>query len=74
MLTNDHKEVNFTILTSVYIGYPSKLIIYMVCYLLVLDINVLLYDSKHVSYAKTWNLLILTKRWGTNNKPTSAHV
>ncbi len=61
MLTNDHKEANFTILMSAYIGYPSKPIIDMICYSLILDINVLLCDSKHVNYVKTWNLLIPTK-------------
>jgi hypothetical protein len=61
MFTNDHKEANFTIIMSAYIGYLSKPIINIVCYLLVLDINVLLCDSKHVNYAKTWNILILTK-------------
>jgi len=64
MFTNDHNEVNFIILMSAYIRYPSKPI---VCHLLVLDMNVLLCDSKHVNYAKTWNLLILTK-WRGNKQ------
>ncbi len=48
MVKNDSKEVNFNVSTSTYIGFPSKFVKNKVHYLLVININGLLCDAKHV--------------------------
>jgi len=71
MLTNEHEEVSVDVVVGDSIGFPSKPLIDSIHYLLVLDVNGLLYDVKHVKYSTRWRLLIHVERCG--NKLISPH-
>jgi hypothetical protein len=50
MFTNEHKKVSIDVLVGDCIGSPSKPMIDSTHYLLVVDVNGLLCDAKHVKY------------------------
>jgi hypothetical protein len=50
MLINEHKEVSIDVIVGDCIGSPSKPMIDLERYFLVVDVNGLLCDAKHVKY------------------------
>jgi hypothetical protein len=71
VLKHDVKEVNFNDPMNVCIGFPSKPVPNDVRYLLVLDVNEVLCDAKHLKCVKRWGPLVLAQQCG--NKLVSPH-
>jgi hypothetical protein len=71
MFTNEHKKVSVDVIVGDYIGFPSKPLIDLVYYLLVLDVNDLLCDVTHMKYSTRWKPLIHVESCG--NKLISPH-
>jgi hypothetical protein len=74
MLKNECKKVSVDVVVGDYINSPSKLVIHSLCYLLVLDVNGLLCDAKHVKYSTRWRPLIHLERCGNKIISPRPHV
>jgi hypothetical protein len=57
---HDPKKVSFNDPMNVYIGFPNKHVPNNVRYLLVLDVNMILCDAKHLKSVKRWGSLMPT--------------
>ncbi len=62
MFTNERKKVSVDVVVGDCISFPSKPLIDLIRYLLVLDVNGLLYDVTHLKYSTKWRPLIHVER------------